>query len=192
MFENKSDSEPDSGVESLARDFARGVPQAVQSVRQRVRKILFFKRYGMTDEELRDLEQEIMTQLWQAVNRSGFDPSRGFWGFVEVVTARRCIDWLRSPRRETALDGLAEIAEVRPGPVATALDRERLRLAERALAQLEPSCRELLHAHFIERRSYRELAERTGKTEGALRVQLHRCVRATKNLVEHLQRDPGR
>lgn len=35
-----------------------------------------------------------MTEIWRAVNRSGFDVSLGFWGFVETVTARRCIDWL--------------------------------------------------------------------------------------------------
>ena len=73
-----------------------GEAAAVDHVRARVRKILAFKRLRIPDQDRDDLEQEIMTEVWQAVNRPEFDFTAGFWGFVEIVTSRRCIDWLRS------------------------------------------------------------------------------------------------
>ena len=88
----------------LASDLRRGSPETFEALRRRVRKIIGFRGYRMPTEDRKDLEQEVMTQIWQAVNRRGFEAERGLWGFVEVVTARRCIDWLRSRRREVPLD----------------------------------------------------------------------------------------
>lgn len=176
-------------TEELARAFSRGRPEAVEIVRIRVRKILSFRRYGMNAEERLDLEQEVMAQLWQATNKEGFDPAQGFWGFVEVVTARRSIDWLRARRPEEPLDDEASYPEERTGPLGIVLARERTSLAGRALAELPEECRELLRGHFIENRSYRELAKTSGKTEGALRVQVYRSVRETQRILDRLTRD---
>ena len=92
-----------------ARRMRLGEAAAVDHVRARVRKILAFKRLRIPGQDRDDLEQEIMTEVWQAVNRPGFDFTAGFWGFVEVVTSRRCIDWLRSRKVS------APISEESPG-----------------------------------------------------------------------------
>ncbi len=80
----------------MARAFATGDPAAVETVRARVDKILAFRGYGIPREDRKDLEQEVMVQLWRSVGRESFQTGAGFWGFVEVVSTRRCIDWLRS------------------------------------------------------------------------------------------------
>ena len=129
-----------------------------------------------------------MTQVWQAVNRTGFDPTLGFWKFVEVVTARRAIDWLRSRRPEAELP--AEI-EAAGGPEASALARERTRLAHGALSQLGKPCRDLIYLRIGMNRSYRELSELLGRSEGALRVQMHRCVERARLILAEMTGEEG-
>lgn len=167
--------------ESWARRLRRGDPLAVQEARQRVSRILIHGALSIPPQERQDLEQEIMTEIWQAVNRSQFDFSAGFWGFVEVVASRRCIDWLRS-RRESV--GVPEtIRSTRPGPLGLTLQRERRARVEEVLAELDHPCRELLLARFRDDLSYAEIARRTGKTSGALRIQMYRCIRRARTLL---------
>jgi RNA polymerase sigma-70 factor (ECF subfamily) len=172
-------------LRELARQLRKGSPEAVRVVQARVRRILGFRGYRIPAVERQDLEQEIMTQVWQAVNRTGFDPELGFWKFIEVVTARRCIDWLRASREETELP--AEV-EAEGGPEKSALAGERVRLAYAALSQLGKPCRDLIYLRIGMNRSYRELATLLGRSEGALRVQMHRCVERARGIVAEMSR----
>lgn len=138
----------------------------------------------MPHEDRNDLEQEVMTQLWQAVNRAGFSTDR-FWGFVEVLTTRRCIDWLRTRRDTVPLD--ETFASTTPGPLGAALAQEDTELAHAALAQLAKPCRDLIYLHFAMRKPYKELSGLLGKSEGALRVQLHRCVAEARRILAELR-----
>ncbi|MCP4201136.1 MAG: sigma-70 family RNA polymerase sigma factor [bacterium] len=177
----------DSGA-LVGEAFRRGSSEGVKAVRDRVRRIVGFRGYRMSADDKKDLEQEVMTQIWQAVNRSGFDAGDRFWGFVEVVTARRCIDWLRgrvTRNRETELD--ERFKDGSRSPLGTALDRERHEIAQTALARLGEPCRNLIQLHFARDKSYRELAVLLGKSEGALRVQMHRCIARTRDIVDALK-----
>ncbi len=129
-----------------------------------------------------------MTQVWQAVNRTGFDPTLGFWKFIEVVTTRRAIDWLRARRVEAELP--AEI-EAAGDPEDSALARERAQLAHGALAQLGKPCRDLIYLRIGMNRSYRELSRLLGRSEGALRVQMHRCVERARLILVEMTGDGG-
>lgn len=171
----------DSPPGEWARRMQRGEAAAVDHVRERVRKILRFKRLGIPGQERDDLEQEIMTVVWQAVNRPGFDFTAGFWGFVEVVSSRRCIDWLRS--RKVSAPISEDLLDSGKSPLQKTLDNERADLAEKVLATLDPDCRKLILLRLREGRSYSKIARDLGKTEGALRVQMYRCIRAAQQLL---------
>jgi len=158
-----------------------GDAAAVDHVRARVRKILAFKRLRIPVQDREDLEQEIMTEVWQAVNRPGFDFTAGFWGFVEVVASRRCIDWLRS--RKVRLPLSEDLLDSGRNPLQKTLDNERTNLAEKVLAELDPDCRKLILLRLREGSSYAKIARDLGKTEGALRVQMYRCIRAAQQLL---------
>lgn len=183
---NPRESERADNVSRVARGFRAGRPEAAAAVRRRIRNILRYRGFGMSAEQRRDLEQEIVTQLWQAVNRPSADLGADFWGLVEVVTARRSIDWLRRRREFEELD--AAFADPAAGPLARAISRERSELAARALEHLPAPCRELIYLHTAADKSYREISELLGKTEGALRVQMHRCIREARRLIAELQR----
>jgi RNA polymerase sigma-70 factor (ECF subfamily) len=159
---------------ALARALARGEPEADREVRDLVRRFLAAGRLGLPADVRRDLEQEVMIELWQAVRRPAFDLERELGGFVRVLCARRAIDWWRARRSESEL--VEGIADPRRGPLDDLLAAERGALARRTFATLAESCRELMRKLVVDRLSYREIAARSGRNEGALRVQLHRCV----------------
>ena len=169
----------------LATRVRSGDAAAVRQVRERIRKIIRFKGLRIPHDQLDDLEQEIVTQVWQAVNRSQFDPSGGFWGFVELVTARRCIDWLRARRSDTNLS--ETLRDGRSGPLKQTLSQERSRLVVSALESLGSPCRELIAQRVSEGVTYRELSESLGKSEGALRVQMYRCVQKAREALRALE-----
>lgn len=171
-------------AEGWARRLQRGDAAAVQQVRERIRGILSHRGLALSDPERADLEQEVMIEVWQGVNRPGFDASAGFWGFVEIVTSRRGIDWLR--RRHADIELPQGLVDPHAGPLRVVQERERGELASATLSALDSPCRELLDLRFREDLSYREIAERTGKSEGALRVQFYRCVRQARTLIERL------
>jgi RNA polymerase sigma factor (sigma-70 family) len=149
----------------------------MRQLEDRVRRILGLRKLGIPAHELDDLGQEVMTQVWRAVNRPGFDPTGGIWGFVEVVTARRCIDWLRARRAQVPLhDSLPDASD----PVGTVLTLESRRLVAQALAALDEPCRELISLRIGGALSFREISEKLGRSEEALRVQMYRCVRAAR------------
>lgn len=175
--------------EEWGQRLRRGEAGAVSHVRERVRRILSYRRIGIPDQARDDLEQEIMTELWQAVNRSSFDFTSGFWGFVEVVTSRRCIDWRRSNRRES-LPLVGSFRDAGKSPVERLLDGERSEIALQILQALDPTCRRLITMRLREGLSYREVAKTLGKSEGAVRVQMHRCIRSAQQIVEAM--DSGR
>lgn len=181
---DRRQSTPGEEAGELAVQMRAGSPAAVERVRARVRRVLRFRGYRIPAEERRDLEQEVMRQLWQAVNRTGFDPALGFRKFVEVVTARRCIDWLRAQREEAQMPPEIEDGD---SPLRSVLGRERLRLARAALAQLDEPCRELVSLRVGRGKSYRELSELLGRSPGALRVQMHRCLARARAVLADME-----
>jgi len=170
----------------VAHGFRAGDPAATEAVRRRVRKILSYRGYGMPREEQQDLEQEVMTQVWQASNRSGADLGPGFWGFIEVVTARRSIDWLRTRRRHDELD--PELADRGTTPLEQAISKEREQLVASTLERLPEPCRKLIFLHANLNKTYREISTLLKRSEGALRVQMHRCVQRAQGIVDELQK----
>ena len=171
--------------EQWARRLRNGESVAVEVVRNRVRSILAFKGLGIPTHDRDDLEQGIVTEVWQAVERPGFDFEAGFWGFVEVVASRRCIDWLRAQKREPSRLAL-DLRDERRGPFERALNGERAKIASDILQALEPDCRKLIVMRLHENVPYREIAKTLGKSEGALRIQVHRCIGNAREIFKRM------
>lgn len=174
----------ESTAEEIGYGFRDGRPSAVREVVARVERIVSYSGFGIPGTDREDIQQEVMKQLWRAANQPGFDPEAGFWGFVDSVATRRCIDWFR--RRRRASTEILEETEMdaRPGPLHQALKNERLALANEVLATLEAPCRDLLELRVRRQLSFSEISRRVGRSSGALRVQFHRCIdRARKRML---------
>ena len=68
------------------------------------------------------------------------------------------------------------------------LDGERTAIAADVLRALDPTCREIFVMRFDNGMQYGEISRRLGKSEGALRVQMHRCVQRARELLERTDR----
>ena len=159
----------------------RGDPDGISRVRDRVARIISSGRIDVPVDEREDLVQEVLAELWQAVNRKGFDFAAGFWGFVEVVTARRCIDWLRLRRQRGLVpDDLVDCDGTQLDGVLAA---ERSEIVAEVLEELNPECRQVILMRMKGGLSYRAMSRELGRSEGALRVQVYRCIHVARRIL---------
>jgi len=175
---------PSRRDDALPRRFAAGDDAAAREVHARVDRILAFRGYGVPAVDRRDLRQDVIAQVFQAVQRDEFDFEQGFWGFVETVATRRVIDWLRARRTVVELD--PELTDHGASAVDGLIAREQASLGRAVLARLDEKCRDLITRHAREGLAYREIASVLGVSEGALRVQLHRCVKRARVLLQEM------
>lgn len=176
---------PEPSAQSWAQGLRNGEPRAVERVRERVGRILAYRGLRISRQDLDDLQQEVLVQIWRSVSRPDFDSSAGFWGFVELVAARRCIDWLRT--RKHAIPPDDDLRSSSKSPFEHTLGRERASLASAVLARLHPDCRRLITLRLRDGLPYSELAPILGVSEGALRVRLYRCIGSAQKIVRELQ-----
>lgn len=178
-----------SAAEQAENGFRRGEPAAVRRVAERVHRIVGFRGYRIPAEDRRDLEQQVMAQLWQRIGGTAPAPVADFWGLVEVVSARRCIDWLRTRKADLALE--VDPVDLLQNPHRDVADSERRRLAAAALETLPGPCRRLIYLHAGREMTYGEISTLLGKSEGALRVQMHRCLERARRALAELTATPA-
>lgn len=172
---------------SVVEEFRKGNSDAVSQVHQRVERIITFSRYRIPRHVQEELRQEVLIQVWQGVNKKEFDRNRGFWGFVQTVTARRCIDWLRSQKPPATSE--LRLVDSGRNPLGKLLDRERASIAVEAIEQLSKDCRELIKLRIDQDKSYAEIASVVGKSEQALRAQMYRCIGKMRDRLAAVDKD---
>ena len=147
------------------------------------------RRHGVAVDRLDDVVQETLITVHRV--RHTYDPTRSYDAWLSAIAARRAIDALRSRGRrdsrelhdEAAMEAHAEVDD------ASAAS-ERLQRAQRlhaAIAKLPPGQRQAVERLGLREQSLREAAEATGRNSGALKVNLHRALKALR---EHFQGEP--
>lgn len=137
---------------------------------------------GVQGAAVDDVVQETLLTLHNA--RQTYDPGRPFLPFLRAIAKRRAIDALRRRGRRPqevhdpiAFDTRADDA---PAPGAALEADDRKRLLRSAVESLPPSQREAVeHLAFAER-SLDETSALTGRSKVALKVNLHRALKALR------------
>ena len=131
-------------------------------------------------EEALDLVQETFISAHRALRR--YDPARPMRAWLTTIALNKCRDWgrRRAVRRLVTfalpLDDAAErVVEDRPGHDVEAEDREALARAQRAIAALPASLREVLVLRTIEGMSQAETAAALAVSEKAVETRLRRA-----------------
>ncbi len=136
------------------------------------------RRAGVTDDRLNDVVQETLLTLHNA--RATYDPTRSFSAWLGVIAQRRAIDILRRHGRAARREIHAPIAyEDHPddGPdPARGWERDGA-----AIARLPEGQREAVERLALHEQSLAEAAAETGKSTGALKVNLHRALKALRS-----------
>jgi RNA polymerase sigma-70 factor, ECF subfamily len=138
------------------------------------KRIRFFIRNRVRD-EAEDLTQEVMLKVYQNLDR--FDPGRPFNAWIYSIARNHCINHLSKKRpdvRASAWDASDRTAHPDPEtPESNYLDRERERVIDSTLADLDADLRETAFLKFREGLSGREIADITGVPEGTVKSRLH-------------------
>ena len=128
---------------------------------------------GAPEGEVEDLVQEVLLTIH--LKRGTWDQSRPIGPWVAAIARNRLIDFLRRRGRhitvpiEDFVDSLP--AEDRTPELST-------RDVDTLLGQLKPQQREIVRSISLNGSSIRETADRLQMTEGAVRVTLHRALKA--------------
>lgn len=146
---------------------------------------------GVQGTSVDDVTQETLLTLHHA--RLTYDPARPFLPFLRAIAKRRAIDVLRRQGRRArevhdpiAYDEHPD-REALPGTSLEIDDRRRLLV--QAVGTLPPGQREAVEHLALAERTLDETAALTGRSKVALKVNLHRALKALR---ERLAGDRGR
>lgn len=120
----------------------------------------------------RDLEQEILLQIWRGLDRFEGRSSAGTW--LYRVALNTALTWRRS-----ALHAPATVPQTAstPEPAGALHPREAVDVLEEFMAALPPGDRAILLL-YLEDVPYAGIADVTGLSESNVGVRLHRIKRA--------------
>lgn len=126
-----------------------------------------------------DVVQDVLMTLHRS--RHTYDPSRSFTAWLRVIAQRRAIDVLRRSGRHNSREIYAPLAlEMYADPDANTADgwEKTGRSAQigEAIAGLSPGQKEAVERLVLREQSLDEAAIATGRSKGALKVNLHRAM----------------
>lgn len=149
---------------------------------------------GVRPEAVDDVVQDVLLTIHRA--RATYDPARPFLPWLRAITQRRAIDGMRrAGRRSREIhDPVAYEAEADSGPApGQGLEaRDRARILARAVAGLPEGQRQAVEHLALKERSLDETAQLTGRSKGALKVNLHRALKALRQALGPDLADLGR
>jgi RNA polymerase sigma-70 factor (ECF subfamily) len=147
--------------------------ESLERIAARLRGYLRRRMQGAPD-DVEDLVQEILLALH--LQRGTWDPALPVSAWVLAIARHKLVDlWRRRGRRE-ALNGVLE--EVDESLLAVAPDAgEARRDLDRLLLELPEAQRQAILLTKVEGLSVSEASRRTGMSESAIKVQVHRGLR---------------
>lgn len=133
-----------------------------------------------------DVVQEALLTIHRA--RATYDPSRPFLPWLRAIAQRRAIDTLRrhGRRPKEVHDQISYEKQADAGPVPGQVLEEsqeaglRAAVLARAVASLPASQRQAVEHLSLSERSLAETAALTGRSKGALKVNLHRALKTLR------------
>lgn len=140
-------------------------------------------RAGVSGDRVEDVVQETLLTLHNA--RQTYDPSRSFTAWLSVIAQRRGIDALRRTGRSDRREVHVPLAyEQHIDPAADSArgweNSGRAKELRDAIAGLSASQREAVEHLALREQSLAEASQETGKSTGALKVNLHRALKALR------------
>jgi len=147
----------------------------------RVYRHIYYRVGNTADAE--DLTQQVFIKAWQAISRYKKTASP-FLAWLIKISHNLVIDFYRSKKSDAYIDfdTVATKPETDPAHLAEAQFRQQE--IRQAIHKLRGDQQQVILMRFIEDFSYTEIAAALGKSEGAIRVILHRGLAKLKTIME--------
>ena len=143
-----------------------------------------FARMGRSGADAEDLVQETLISIH--TRRHTYDRSQLLTPWVYAIARYRLVDYLRRTKSSVTDVPIEEAEEVAAGDDTTAanssLDLDKL------LARLTPKARQAIQLVKLDGLSVSEAAARSGMSPSAIKVSVHRGLRALSHLVRQRER----
>ncbi len=180
----------DPRADSVERRLLEGDPDALVEVVRRIASVLTLPRFWRLRGEWSDLHQEVLTKVIQSLRAGRFDPARPFHAYVQGIARHTALHALdkRSARGGAGNPGTGTVPQ-EAGPEEAVV---RDQLVRRVLDLASEECRELMRAHFLEEKSYAEIAAAKGIPVGTVKSRLFRCLESAHEAIRGARRRTAR
>jgi len=167
----------DGAVNGNADDFGRLYDLHVE----RVYRHIYYRVGNIKDAE--DLTQQVFLRAWKAIGRYRKTGSP-FLAWLMRISHNLVIDFYRSKKDVTYLDNEIDFEDSEAGPEQLAeeyFDKQQVR---KVILQLPDEQQQVILMSFIEGFAYSEIAASLGKSEGNVRVIVHRALKRMRQILE--------
>jgi RNA polymerase sigma-70 factor (ECF subfamily) len=130
-------------------------------------------RLGASISDSEDVVQEVLLAIH--LKRGSWDPSRPIGPWISTIVRNKMIDTLRRRGRHVSVPIEDVIDTLEAEEQADPLEQ---RDVDRLLSRLKDPQRDIVRSISVEGTSVRDTATRLSMTEGAVRVALHRALKA--------------
>lgn len=180
-----SDFEGPDGRKVVER-FLAGDPGVYAEARRAAENVVSRRVHGIPPAEREDIVQETLLATYEAFSEDGFRLRKGLGPFVGRLAKCRCLDWRR--RQKMTVEVPPDIADPKRGPDGDFEANERDHEATKVLKALSAAHRRLIDLHFRRRLPYAVIAAMTGRSEGALRVEMCEGLRKARRILDEIRR----
>ena len=181
---NNAASEIDLLVEKATNGDANAFGRLYDMHVDRVYRHVYYRVGNVADAE--DLTQQGFIKAWQAIHRYKKTASP-FLAWLIKISHNLVIDFYRSNKAKTYIDFDMVASELGSSPEHLAemhFDQQQIR---QAILELPGGQQQVVLMRFIEGFSYPEIASSLGKSEGAVRVILHRTLARLRKILEKVK-----
>ena len=179
---------PEADLDDLMRAANRGDARAYRMLLRLLAPLLrgftrqSFLRFGSSSEDVEDIVQE--TLLAMHLKRHTWIETQPLLPWVRAIARNKLVDHLRRSARGqyVPIEAFEDLLVADESPsAADGLD------SDLAIGKLKGRQRDVVVAISIEGQSARDVAQRLGMTEGAVRVVLHRALRSLSKALRNDQ-----
>lgn len=134
-------------------------------------------------EDARDLTQEVFLKAWQGLPR--YERTRApFLAWLFTIAHNRVIDYYRTKKSHSYLDNQIVMEDIDKGPEKLVEVKFTQQEVRRAILQLPEEQQQVILMSFIEGLEYSEIAAALNKSEGNIRVIVHRALKKMREVLD--------
>ena len=175
-----SNSEVEGLVDRAAHGDAEAFGYLYDTYAERIYRHIYYRT--SSSEDARDLTHDVFIEVWKALPRYKRTKTP-FLGWLFTICRHTIIDYYRTKKDHAYLDDDIVLQDPGKGPEELAETHFTQKEIRRAILKLPDQQQQVLLLCFIEGFSYREAAATLNKSEGNIRVIVHRALKKMWNIL---------
>jgi len=178
---NKTKGEESSLIQRAIRRDVDAFGRLYDMYVDRVYRHIYYRLGNVADTE--DLTQQVFLKAWQAIGRYKKTASP-FLAWLITISHNMVVDFYRTKKNKTYLENGATPDDSVSSPEQVTEARFVQHRLRRAILQLRGDQQQVVLLRFIEGFQFKEIASLLGKSDGAIRVILHRALVKLRQILE--------